>query len=44
MFGGYNREQGRMNDVYIVDLSNMVHVIVSMCSCVSIMMPSIRDG
>ena len=33
-FGGYNGEQGDMNDVYIIDLSTMVHVIVSMCrSC-----------
>ena len=37
MFGGYNRELGHMNDVYIIDLSTMVHVIVSMCSCVTIM-------
>ena len=34
VFGGYNGEQGRMNDVYIIDLSIMVHIIVSICrSC-----------
>ena len=37
VFGGYNEEQGHMNDVYIIDLSTMVHVIVLMCSCVVIM-------
>ena len=37
MFGGMNGYQGRMNDVYIIDLSTMVLVIVSMCSCVTIM-------
>ena len=36
MFGGFNREQGRMNDVYIIDLSTMVLIIVSMCSCITI--------
>ena len=24
LFGGYNAEQGRMNDVYIIDLLSMV--------------------
>ena len=24
MFGGYNGDQGRMNDIYIIDLLNMV--------------------
>ena len=24
MFGGYNEEQGHMNDVYIIDLQSMV--------------------
>ena len=37
MFGGMNGYQGRMNDVYIIDLSTMVHVIVSVCSCITIM-------
>ena len=42
MFGGRIGEQGRMNDVYIINLTTMVlhyvHVIiVSMCSCVIIM-------
>ena len=31
MFGG-NEEKGRMNDVYIIDLSTMV-VCVCMCVC-----------
>ena len=37
MFGGFNEEQGNMSDVYIIDLSTMVCVIVSMCSCVTVM-------
>ena len=32
MFGGWNGEKGRMNDVYIIDLSTMVKCV---CVCVS---------
>ena len=35
VFGGNDGEQGDMNDVYIIDLSTMVHAIVSICSCVT---------
>ena len=31
LFGGYNKEQGDMNDVFIIDLSTMVLVSVHMC-------------
>ena len=28
LFGGYNGEQGRMNDVYIIDLQAMVMTVL----------------
>ena len=34
LFGGYNREQGLMNDVFILDLSTMVNFrCVCICVC-----------
>ena len=33
LFGGFNGQQRRMNDVYIIDLSTMVF-IVCVCLCV----------
>ena len=37
LFGGYNGEQGRMNDVYIIDLSTMVLVCVCVCVCAGVL-------
>ena len=34
LFGGGNREQGKMNDVFIIDLSTMVLVCVCARVCV----------
>ena len=34
LFGGYNGEQGRMNDIFIIDLSTMVFVCLCVCVCV----------
>ena len=34
LFGGFNGEQGRMNDVFIINLSTMVLVCVCVCVCV----------
>ena len=33
LFGGYNKDQGFMNDVFIIDLSTMV---LCVCLCVSV--------
>ena len=33
LFGGYNKDQGQMNDVFIIDLSTMVFVCVCVCVC-----------
>ena len=33
LFGGYNKEQGDMNDVFIIDLSIMVLVCMHVCVC-----------
>ena len=36
LFGGFNEEQGRMTDVFIIDLTTMVFVCLCVCVCVFI--------
>ena len=34
LFGGYSQKQGRMNDVFIIEISTMVLLCVCNCVCV----------
>ena len=44
MFGGFNKQQGCMNDVYIIDLSTMVLHYLLHCSQCMILLASVNDA